>query len=281
MTPSPPTHTAVGESRELRKGITLKALRARHRTLRRRYLLLKRGLERAGRMQLSLLPPRPPVFQGYRFTHYYRPCEAVGGDFYDFSQRGEELVLIVSDVVGHGFEAALTIMLMKDTFEETVEATTDPVELLLKMNGRLHRVLPEGMFAATAILKLQSRRADIEFANAGIPYPFLLRASPPRVEQIELAGFPLGLFERVPLPFETRTISLSPGDVLLVGSDGIRAVVGTRGDHFEDDRLPRLLSELAGRGGEELVGRLMVDAKRFGNGTPLPDDLNLLAVTRE
>jgi serine phosphatase RsbU (regulator of sigma subunit) len=148
------------------------------------------------------------------------------------------------------------------------------------MNGRLHRVLPEGMFAAAAILKLSSPPAGIQFANAGLPYPFVLRARE-QVEKVSVAGFPLGLFEVPPAPFDASAVHLSSGDVLLVGSDGIHAVAGTHGDHFEDDRLPRLLSRLAGRSGEEIIGRLMKEAMRFGNGAPLPDDLNLLAITRE
>jgi len=260
--------------------LRLKRLQAKHRHLARRYRALKRGLDRAGRIQQSLLPVRPPSLEGYRFAHFYRPCEEVGGDFYDFVESRDGLIVIVSDVIGHGFEAALTTMLMKEIFEETVADTTEPVELLQRMNARLHRGLPDGMFAAAAILKLSSSAEGIQFANAGLPYPFVLRSVHQRVEQVANAGFPLGLFSAAPAPFEVRRVHLKCGDVLLVGSDGIHAVAGTNGDLFEDARLPRLLSELAGRCGEDVIQRLSEEAFRFGNGRPLPDDLNLLAITR-
>ncbi len=261
--------------------LRLQKLLAKHRRLANHYRKLKRGLDRAGRIQQSLLPLRPPSLEGYRFAHFYQPCEEVGGDFYDFVETGDGLIVIVSDVIGHGFEAALTTMLMKEIFEENVASTTEPVELLHRMNGRLHRVLPEGMFAAAAILKLSSPHAGIQFANAGLPYPFVLRAARECVEQVSVAGFPLGLFEDPPAPFDVSDVHLSSGDVLLVGSDGIHAVAGTHGDHFEDDRLPQLLSELVGRSGEDVIERLSEEAFRFGNGRPIPDDLNLLAITRE
>lgn len=260
---------------------TLEKLLEKHRLLQRRYHLLKHGLDRAGRIQRSLLPLRTPAVTGYRFTHLYQPCEAVGGDFYDFVESSDELIVMVCDVVGHGFEAALATMLIKEVFKETVDETTEPLQLLLKMNRRLHRALPEGMFAATAILNLSSALTRLQFANAGLPYPFVLRAREHLVEQIDLAGFPLGLFAEVPIPFEVRSVRLLPGDVLLIGSDGIHTVAGEDGDFFEDERLPRLLSELVGLSGEDVIQRLADETLRFGNGQPLPDDLNLLAITRE
>ncbi len=264
-----------------RKSQAFRKLLAKHRGVARRYLLQKHALERAARIQQSLLPVRPPSLHGYRFSHFYRPCEAVGGDFYDFVEREDGIVVILSDVIGHGFEAALATMLMKEIFEESVEVTTAPIELLAKMNARLHRALPEGMFAATAVLKLSWRCPNVQFSNAGLPYPYVLRAVQRRVDQIDVAGFPLGLFQEPAVPFQLRALCLVPGDVLLLSSDGISTVAGTRGDFFEDDRLPRLLSDLVGRTGEEVIETLTAEARRFGDGVPLPDDLNLLAITRE
>jgi serine phosphatase RsbU (regulator of sigma subunit) len=72
-----------------------------------------------------------------------------------------------------------------------------------------------------------------------------------------------------------------PGDVLLVSSDGIHTIDGGNNELFEDARLPRLLAELVGRTGEVVIERLAEESLRFGEGEALPDDLNLLAITRE
>jgi sigma-B regulation protein RsbU (phosphoserine phosphatase) len=171
-------------------------------------------------------------------------------------------------------------MLMKALFREVAGVTTDPVEMLRMMNVRLHRALPEGMFAAAAILRLRVEPPHVQFANAGLPYPFVMRPSEGRVEEVELAGFPLGLFNRdTPLDFEARRLSLAPGEVLLVGSDGIHAVAGNEGDSFDAGRLPRLLSELLGRSGREALDGLLAEVC-LDDGEPLPDDVNLLAITR-
>lgn len=257
------------------------SLLAKHQGLAQHYRTQKHCLDRAARIQQSLLPVRPPSFRGYRFAHLYRPSEVLGGDFFDFFETGKCLVIVVCDVIGHGVEAALATMLMKEVFEESVEVTREPVQLLATMNARLHRFLPEGMFVAAAIVKMCLRCPDVQFSNAGLPYPFVLRNAQDCVEQVEIGGFPLGLFKDVAVPYQVRTVSLAPGDVLLVGSDGIRTVAGTTGEFFEDERLPRLLSELVGRNGEEVVQKIAAEVQAFGNGHALPDDLNLLAITRE
>lgn len=55
-----------------------------HRDLERRYRTMKKGLDRAARIQQSLVPARSPYISGYEFAHLYRPCEEVRGDFYDY-----------------------------------------------------------------------------------------------------------------------------------------------------------------------------------------------------
>jgi sigma-B regulation protein RsbU (phosphoserine phosphatase) len=270
-----PNRGLLDETRDL-----LDRLFEKHQDLVQRYRLIKKGLDRAARVQQSLLPARSPAAAGYDFAYLYRPCEEVGGDFYDYVECPDGLVLIVSDVIGHGFEAALTTMLMKELFQEVAASTTEPAEVLKTMNSRLHRALPEGMFAAAAVVKLGPDLPEVRYANAGLPYPFVMRSSEGRLEEVELAGFPLGLFDGDASPsYEARALSLAPGDVLLVGSDGIHAVAGTAGDSFDDDRLGSLLRQLIGRSGEGILDALLSE---FGidEGDPLPDDVNLLAITR-
>ncbi len=258
---------------------TLNRLVEEHRILERRYRLMKKGLDRAARVQQSLLPARSPTIAGYEFAHLYQPCEEVGGDYYDYVERGEDLVVIVSDVVGHGFEAALTTMLMKEVFGEVAALTVDPVKVLKMMNVRLHRALPEGMFAAAGILTLRAHSPLVRFANAGLPYPFVMRPSRGRVEEVELAGFPLGLFNGdVASEYEAWELSMVPGDILLVGSDGIHAVAGDAGDSFDDGHLPAILSALIGRSGKGVLEGLLVELGFDRH--ELMDDVNLVAITR-
>jgi sigma-B regulation protein RsbU (phosphoserine phosphatase) len=260
---------------------TLNKLLMDYGELETRHRFLEKELEMAGRVQRSLLPESFPTLDGYRFSNLYQPCEAVGGDFYDFVQNGERTTILVSDVIGHGVQAALSTMLLKGIFQETATKSTEPEELLTEMNGRLYRILPDGMYAAASVILMQPRSSELHFANAGLPYPFVLRGAEKRLDEIALAGPPLGLFGDIGIAqYESRCSRLEPGDVFLVGSDGIGSIEGDGDELFEDRRLRQVLTDLAGLDGDKLIEQLMEKATAFSNGRPQPDDVNLVAITR-
>jgi serine phosphatase RsbU (regulator of sigma subunit) len=244
-----------------------------------RHEAISRELEMAARVQKNLLPRDFPALDGYRFANLYQPSAEIGGDFFDLAEVDGGVVLLVSDVIGHGVQAALSTMLLKGVFREAASIHHDPVTLLEDMNRRLHAVLPTGMYAAAAAFAIRAGSEEIRFANAGLPYPFVLRSAG-RLDEIVLAGPPLGLFENDVIPFESRTIVACHGDVMLVGSDGIGSIDNGEGALFEDEELRSVLSSLTGHDGETVIRETMKKAVAFGREAPLPDDVNLVAVTR-
>jgi serine phosphatase RsbU (regulator of sigma subunit) len=240
---------------------------------------LSRELEMAARVQKNLLPRDFPPLDGYRFANLYQPSAQIGGDFFDFAPLEGGVLLLVSDVIGHGVQAALSTMLLKGVFREAAILYREPVALLEDMNRRLHAVLPTGMYAAAAVFAIRAGSEEIAFANAGLPYPFVLRRAG-GLDEIVLSGPPLGLFASDEIPFESRTIVAGSGDVLVVGSDGIGSIDNGEGALFEDQEMPRVLLGLAGEDGETVIRETMKRAMEFGRNAPLPDDVNLVAVTR-
>jgi serine phosphatase RsbU (regulator of sigma subunit) len=112
---------------------------------------LREEIARAARVQRSLLPDVSRPVGQFALTSLYWPCEALGGDLYDLAWRRDCAVLLVSDVMGHGVEAALITMLVKAAFQEAAETTGEPGELLLQMNARLRPMLPPRVFVAAAV----------------------------------------------------------------------------------------------------------------------------------
>ena len=155
--------------------------------------------------------------------------------------------------------------------------------ILAKMNSRLHRLTPEKVYAAALVVKLDPDSSSVKLANAGLPYPFVLRHDRGLVEEVRLSGLPLGLFNgRASGTYRTHTLDIDYGDVLLLSSDGIGSVEDDKGMSFEDyGRIPRTLAELSGQPGQAIIESLVSDAVAFSKGQPLPDDINLVAITRD
>jgi serine phosphatase RsbU (regulator of sigma subunit) len=248
----------------------------------REWRWLQDDVEQAARVQRSLLPDVSRPVGEFRLASFYRPCQTLGGDFHDLAIRRDCALLLVADVMGHGAGAALITMLVKATFQETAEGTGDPGELLARMSVRLKRIVPERVYVAAVAARLELAGARIGLANAGLPHPFLLHACRKRVDELHLDGRPLGLLDAAaPDPYGVRQVSLAAGDVLLISSDGIGSVEGTCGRCFEDCRLRRVLARLTGQDGRNVIDRLVAQAVRFGHGRPFPDDLSLVAVSRQ
>jgi sigma-B regulation protein RsbU (phosphoserine phosphatase) len=184
--------------------------------------------------------------------------------------------------MGHGAEAALITMLVKAAFQETAAGTDDPGQLLSEMNRRLNRILPERVYVAAAAARVPLEGCDVRVANAGLPFPFVLRASEHRVDELRQEGLPLGLFDqRIQLGYVVRSVSLAPGDVLLIASDGLGCIEGMNEQWFDDQRLRQVLRDLTGHDGRGIVDGLIAEAVAFSQGEPLPDDINVVAVSRQ
>jgi serine phosphatase RsbU (regulator of sigma subunit) len=252
-----------------------------HRQLAERHTFLEQELEMAARVQQSLFPIDFPAIEGFRFHSFYQPCRAIGGDYYDFSLGAERAVLLVSDVSGHGIQAALASMLLKAIFHETAVRAQGPAELLEHMNMRLHRFLPEGMFAAALVAWLDLTIGRLQLGSAGLPCPFVLRSSECRLDEIPLGGFPLGIFGTCdPACFDVKEVRLVPGDVLLIASDGLSDICGKNDECFQDRTLKMALTELLGKDGSQVIEGLVERARAFSEGRQQQDDVSLIAITR-
>ena len=257
-----------------------------HTDLTGKHRSLEREMEMAAIVQRSLLPENFPKVEGFQVSTYYRPSDAVGGDYYDVHQSGDGATWLISDVSGHGVQAALTSMLLKAIFRQSAASFQDPRELLAKMNAELHQFLPGGMFAAATVFQIEAGRPAVQVANAGLPYPMLLSASSgKKVREIPLAGLPLGLFEAgSPDHYDARELDLNSGEVLLVSSDGlgeIRRQGAERSEEFfQDGPLAAALEGLSGSGGRQVVEGVVEKALAFGGDQGMLDDVTVVAVER-
>lgn len=271
-----------GLRRQLRDKVDeFNRLMSDHSDLSDRHQSLEKELDMAARVQRSLLPEALPHANGWRCAGVYHPSTAIGGDYYDWVEREDAQVVLVSDVSGHGIQAALTSMLIKAIFQDAAVDADGAETLLTQMNHRLHKFLPTGMFACAAVLWI-SQGPSLTVTNAGLPYPFLVRRESAKTEELPLKGMPLGLFpEALPNSYDSRTLDFEPGDIMVVATDGLGEIRDSEGLFFQDSALTKSLGDVRGQTGEAFIKHLMERGRAFHGNDNYDDDVSIVTIARE
>ncbi|WP_260609944.1 SpoIIE family protein phosphatase [Streptomyces sp. WAC06614] len=191
-------------------------------------------------LQRSLLPGNPPSPVGLEVASRYQPAHAsmeVGGDWYDvIPLAGEKTALVVGDVMGSGIDAAATMGRLRTATCAFADLDLDPAEVLRHLDKITAGL--EHYIATCLYCVYDPRTGQCLISNAGHLPPALLRASGGPAELVRVpTGAPLGVGG---VAFETVTVPLGPGDLLVLYTDGL---VETRNDPI-DRRLDALLALL-------------------------------------
>ncbi len=231
-------------------------------------------LESARQLQLSMLPsvlPKPPKLELAAEMH---TATEVGGDYYDFAMADDgTLTAIVADVTGHGIEAGTMVATLKGLFihcagEPTLEA------LLGQMADTLQRVGLPRLLVAVGLARL--RGLELELVGAGLPPALVYRASGRKLERVELDGIPLG--GSIRSWAAVKRTRLSPGDAVVLMSDGLPELLNPEEEVLGYDRVAQAVAELGAGSAEEIVGGLRQLAQDWARGRGNDDDITISVI---
>jgi sigma-B regulation protein RsbU (phosphoserine phosphatase) len=219
--------------------------------LRTKNSLMEESLRTAREIQLTMLPQQYPTFpkgvameqSAFQFVHRYEPAESVSGDFFSITAISDtEVGVFICDVTGHGVRAALVTAMIRALSEELKPLARDPGDFLRKLNFDLCSILKNTgspMLTTGFYAVADSQTGRLRFANAGHPKPLLVRRSLGTVEPLANQsgrGQPaLGLFEDP--PYQTSEMMLTPGDFLMLFTDGLYEVQGQNEELYSQERL--------------------------------------------
>src|SRR6266446_2584542 len=237
---------------------------------------LRHDLDTAREIQRQLLPTGAREVPGLDLAAGYCSARELGGDFYDFLPYGKgRLAVALGDVSGKGTAAALfgslAIGIMR---EHIVEHPCPPPQMLALLNRRLHGARLDSRFIAMAFAVYDAGERRLTLANAGGPYPLLVRKG--QVQAIRLEGVPLGLIPDT--QYDEVTVDLRPGDIVLFASDGILESENTEQVEFGIARLTAILESVSPQQSASEICDLVLNATDAyaGGGFAPADDRTLL-----
>ena len=237
---------------------------------------IEQELRVAQLIQQQFLPKHLPDLPGWQVAAFYRAAQAVGGDFYDFiGLDGGRLGLVVGDVTGHGVPAALVMATTRSFLRAQAPRAGTPSEVLSQANDFLHADIPQNMFVTCLYAVLDPATGRMTFANAGHDLPYVRTAS--GLVELRATGMPLGLMPG--MPYEEREFTLSPGDTMLLHSDGLAEAHAPDREMFGFPRVKGIVASKAS--GKELIDDLISSLHRFtGPGWQQEDDITLVTLSR-
>jgi sigma-B regulation protein RsbU (phosphoserine phosphatase) len=243
---------------------------------------MRQELEAARIIQQSFLPGRLPGADDPRFSlgAINHPAAAVGGDYYDVIPIGRNrLGLVLGDVSGKGVPGAIYMARLVSDFRFLVDAQENsPAETLIALNRILLGRGQPGMFVTLLYLTLNMDTGFATFANAG-HLPLLVRRAQGKVDTLDRpAGPPLGIVEDI--VYDNAEVALTPGEDLLLFTDGVTEAMNPAREQFTQDRLVEVLGR-APTCPEALVTVVAEAVRVFAGEAPVHDDLTLLAARWE
>jgi PAS domain S-box-containing protein len=208
-------------------------------------------------LQAGLLPDRIADIPGLEIAVRYHSIAdggAVGGDFYDcFDISPGRWLVAVGDVAGKGTAAAVLTGLARHTLRAIALREEKPEEMLRFLNEALRRQSSEAAFCTVGCATLEPTAGggfETRLAAGGHPFPLLMRAGE-RADEVVARGMLLGV-EADPV-LEPVSLTLAPGDTLVLYTDGVVDARATGGERFGEQRLRAAVDGAAGGSAEEVA----------------------------
>ncbi|MGC1451996.1 MAG: PP2C family protein-serine/threonine phosphatase [Candidatus Sulfotelmatobacter sp.] len=240
---------------------------------------LEEQLEIAGQVQSELLPPLTEEYVGVLLATEYTPAEKVGGDFYDvFRLKDERIALVMGDVSGKGVPAALLMGVIHGAVRSSLwsESPSRHESESQQLNRLLCERASGERYASMFWCYHDAIAHTLSYVNAGHCPPLLTRKNGSKVEisRLHVGGPVLGVLPDA--RYEQAKLQISPGDLLVMYSDGLVEAINSHGEEFGEGRLRELLATLTEKSADDIRRAILASLAAFSGSAELRDDLTIV-----
>ncbi len=234
----------------------------------------------AREIQMGMLPHDFAPFEknyGVEFGAILEPAREVGGDLYGVCAPGpERLVVFLGDVSGKGIPASMFMVRAISLARLLAKEIAEPERILARLNDELSADNPSGMFVTFLCAVFEPKSGRLTIANGGHCRPVILHDGQPPRWAVKNLGTALG-FEPG-LEFERTDLTLRPGDVLVLYSDGVTEAFNPQEELYGDERLIADTAAFNGQNAQDITANLLQKVRAFANGAAQSDDIAILAL---
>ncbi len=245
-------------------------------------VIMKRDLEIAREIQSWLVPSVPPEIPDAEVAFWTRPQNSVAGDYYDaFYPLAEpdsngKLMLVMADVAGKSVPAALLMATLQASLRTLASQGMSLVQLAERLNRyACAHSLGGQRFTTAVIAHYDPATRELDFLNAGHNSP-VVRKMNGSMERLESSSLPFGITPDA--PFSSSSVTLQPGDTLILFTDGVVEAFNSAGEEFSDSRWLDVIRSLPKSSAKDTLRTLMKSVEDFVGATRQSDDITCLVL---
>jgi len=241
---------------------------------------MEQEIELARQIQKTFLPEKLPRVKGWNLDLRWNTAREMGGDFYDlFAVHNHKYAFTIADVSDKGIPAALYMTVTRTLLHSSAMTLDTPAKVLKQVNHQLMLDTQNGMFITAVFGFLEPATGKLEYSIAGHNLPLIFREENQTIEQLNKDRMALGVLDNT--PYHNQTITLNPGDAILLYTDGVTETFSLEGEIFGEERLIKLFQETCLQHPEDILGTLYEAIKEFRGNNVLSDDLTMLLFHRK
>lgn len=237
---------------------------------------LEGQLEVARQVQLELLPPSDPKLEGFDISAYNFPTEEVSGDYYDWVRiYDDQIGLVVADVSGKGVPAAILMAFLRASLRAATHIGYATHISMAKVNYLLWESIERNQFVTAFYAILDAPNRTLSYANAGHNPPLLLDAQG-NPTFLERGSLPLGMFKDT--RYHEYFLTMEPGQLLVLYTDGATEALSLSGEEFGRERLAQAAQRSRNLSAKELIAAVERDVIEWTGGVGATDDITFFVI---
>lgn len=245
--------------------------------------VVTRELVMAGRIQTDILPEEAPTIPGWEIAARLEPARETSGDFYDFIPlTNNKWGVVVADVSDKGMGAALFMALSSSLIRTySIRYPTLPAVTMSAVSERILTDTRGSMFVTAFYAILEPLTGRLIYSNGGHPPGYLINPSRSKdpIQRLRPTGMALGVSEQA--QWKQKIEKFSPGDFLILYTDGITEAQNPRGQFFGEERLLDIVLGKKNSSAEQILEAVLDNVHRFVGSTPRQDDIAMIVIRRE
>lgn len=237
-------------------------------------ITVRKELEEARSLQLSMLPKKIPHSDELELAVYMDTASEVGGDYYDFSQKDDgSLNIAIGDATGHGMRAGIMVSITKALFISD-SSEMEMADFFKSSNHTIKSLHLGRMMMAFALLNYRNKK--ISFVNAGMPSLFVYKKSCDEVVEHVNQSMPLGALSNS--NFNIEQLDVASGDIVLLMSDGMPELFNETNEMFGYKKIENLLKTDSDKSPQELIDIFKKEAADWSGELDADDDITFVVI---